>query len=360
LIAPGYGVVEITSAGKAIWEALLPGGVNNFCLALGLARLGFDSPRPTDLNLATSIPYRIKGLANKNALIRFHSARALQAFGPKAEVAIPQLIRALDDPDILVRETMCSALEAIGPPALQPLIEATNDSRLHIRSLAVRALHVFKNQSKVVVPVLIKSLRDNDVSVRREAAIALSHFAPQSPEMIPALIEVLKDKDEAKSLQETSVPQAAVQILRAFGPKAKIAIPALIEALNTHDVYFRGYVIVALGEIGPEAKGAVPAILKVLDTNGVANSNEALHIRSCVTFTLAQIGGPEAASAVPTLIEVLENKESNPVDRRRAAKALGRIGSTAVKAVPALKRSLNDNDDALRVEAAQALKAIDN
>src|SRR5205823_1332087 len=131
---------------------------------------------------------------------------------------------------------------------------------------------------------------------------------PQSPEMIPALIKALEDKDQAKSLQEMSVPQIAVQTLREFGPKANAAIPALIEALNSRDIYFRGSAIVTLGQIGPEAKVAIPAILKVLETDGPGNSKEAQHIRSCVTFTLAEIGGPEVESAVPALIDMLKSK----------------------------------------------------
>ena len=45
--------------------------------------------------------------------------------------------------------------------------------------------------------------------------------------------------------------------------------------------------------------------------------------------------------------------------RRAAAAALGRIGPAAREAIPALKAALNDDEQEVRRQAAESLKAID-
>jgi HEAT repeat protein len=50
--------------------------------------------------------------------------------------------------------------------------------------------------------------------------------------------------------------------------------------------------------------------------------------------------------------------DSERVERRYAAEALGKMGSEAMAAVPALEEALKDPDERVRSEAARALELI--
>src|SRR5215207_8890844 len=68
--------------------------------------------------------------------------------------------------------------------------------------------------------------------------------------------------------------------------------------------------------------------------------------------------GTEAKEAVPALAAALKDKDKHV--RRSAAYALARIGRDASDAIPSLKEALNDPDPKLREAAAYALKEIQN
>jgi HEAT repeat protein len=107
-------------------------------------------------------------------------------------------------------------------------------------------------------------------------------------------------------------------------------------------------VLEALGDIGPNAKAAVPAIRSALKAqNGFVRAS------ACVAFwkITAQVG-----PAVEPMVELLE--KGNWSDKRQSATGLGRMGSAAEAAIPALVRALNDPDDGVRWDAAVALGCI--
>jgi hypothetical protein len=60
------GLLELDQHGKCKWHVFLQDRFGRLDACVGLARLGFDWPRPHDLDLATSIPYWVKGLQAKN------------------------------------------------------------------------------------------------------------------------------------------------------------------------------------------------------------------------------------------------------------------------------------------------------
>lgn len=105
-------VVEIDRSGKMVGEIAVTSSPR-LRTCLELVRLGFDAPYPADLDLATSVSYRIRGLSSSDARVRELSAIALGRFGPKAAEAIPALTQALSDPDQLVRRRAQDAVKAI-------------------------------------------------------------------------------------------------------------------------------------------------------------------------------------------------------------------------------------------------------
>jgi HEAT repeat protein len=71
---------------------------------------------------------------------------------------------------------------------------------------------------------------------------------------------------------------------------------------------------------------------------------------------LIQIGKEHVADAIPKIAETLSNED--PRVRRTAALALGRFGTVAQSAVPALRRALGDDDQEVRINASDALLSI--
>src|SRR5262249_1949350 len=128
VVAAGGRVVEITRAdGGIAWEALLPAEAGGWAArpCLRLIRLGFDAPRPTNLDLDASVEYRWAGLTRRNPVVRRWSARVLGGMGTKGEVAVPALIRALDDPDAQTRSEAGGALgQVVSPKTLPRLLSA--------------------------------------------------------------------------------------------------------------------------------------------------------------------------------------------------------------------------------------------
>jgi HEAT repeat protein len=83
-------------------------------------------------------------------------------------------------------------------------------------------------------------------------------------------------------------------------------------------------------------------------------SDEAVRIRAAER--LGEAGADAAPDAVPALSEALGDRSS--IVRAAAAKALGSFGPGARAAVGALEKARNDPDEAVRLEAAAALKKI--
>src|SRR5262249_17444913 len=70
-----------------------------------------DQPKKDD----RSVPKRIEGLENKDAVMRKQAAEALERVGAGATKAVPALVLALKDKEEGVREAALAALLAIDP-----------------------------------------------------------------------------------------------------------------------------------------------------------------------------------------------------------------------------------------------------
>jgi HEAT repeat protein len=143
-------------------------------------------------------------------------------------------------------------------------------------------------------------------------ALAALHFGnavraePVSPDGRPlsAWVGYLRDRESPDAI----LSQACV-VLMKFGPSASPAVPALIERLADEDRNDRAEFVDLLVEIGPAAVGPLAAALS----------------------------------------------DDSPLRRARAALALGRIGTAAKAAGPALTAALKDPAVEVRVAAAEAL-----
>ncbi len=148
------------------------------------------------------------------------------------------------------------------------------------------------------------------------------------------------------------LPVAAVPAGAAEEYRGKPA-GAWVARLNDDDLRARWHATYALGQIGPGAAEAVePLAAMVADKYGHE------YVRSGAAWALGRIG-PAAEPAVPRLVETLRSQPPPVVSvRRTVPQALGRIGPAARPAVPELLKLLDDEDRAVRVNAAAALWRI--
>jgi len=104
----------------------------------------------------------------------------------------------------------------------------------------------------------------------------------------------------------------------------------------------------AIGRLGAEGKPALPALLGALrDESELVRQNA---LRAIIAI------GPD-----PKAINALTNclKDSDNLVRALSATALGQAGFVARQSIPALRQALEDRDESVQKEAADALMKID-
>ena len=172
------------------------------------------------------------------------------------------------------------------------------------------------------IPALGRALRDPDRNVRERAAIALWHFGPLATNASAALVEALRHPDEhTRSL-------ATLALSEAKPPLG--TMPTLVGLLSSPVTCANG--ARALGAFGPTGSNAQPHLIARL-----RHSYEVWH--------------PVSADPVTAQDEL--NRETQC--RYRLAEAIGKIGTGAEQAVPALEPALKDTNTFVHAAAAVAL-----
>ncbi len=147
----------------------------------------------------------------------------------------------------------------------------------------------------------------------------------------------------------------AVESLERLGAAGKDAVPGLVKALGSDDTRTVAFAAWGLGAIGESAKDAVPALIKELERDyNVESKGFCRH--GYAAWALGRIG-PAAKTAIPALAKSLQSDKETHA-RRPAAWALSRMGPAAREALPVLLAALENNDDAIRWHAMEALAGI--
>lgn len=159
---------------------------------------------------------------------------------------------------------------------------------------------------------------------------------------IQALIQQLSTQNPAQQA-------SAAQSLARLGQDAQPAAAALVATLRTADAPTREWCAAALEELGPPSATQIAELTKLAGDKSLDVAYWAI--------TLLGRAGDNAAPAVATLIGVLRSSPESSL-RDRSAWALGKLGATAVAAVPALREAATSKEPRLSRLAKQALDAI--
>ena len=329
-----------------------------------------DPPWRQNKEIHSVISYLVKALANNddNIYVCKIAAEALGKIGPTAVKAVFHLVvKALINSNNGVRMAAVDALEKIDPQWRQSewtqntifhFVKALAESNSYSNQLAAaNALGQIGPIAVKAVPYLVKTLNSSIYSnVRKAAAYALGKIDPTAVKTVPHLVKALASSDN-------DVRKAAADALKKIDSKwpqnkgIQSAIPHLVKALSNSDNNFlRKAMADILGKIGSIAVKAVPHIVKALADSDSDVRKAAADALEKIDSQWRQNEGTQ--SVIPHFVKALAENHYIYI-RKAAADALGQIGSTAVKAIPYLVKSLADSDSDVRKAVADALEKID-
>jgi HEAT repeat protein len=293
-------------------------------LAAIRALAGLQHPASADpLGAALAGLSRRIGEKRANAGDGEYEAIAL-ALGGLGGSATPTLLRILDSED---REARRWAAHALGltkdPCAVAPLVRHLADDRSETRKAAALALGAIGDRQ--ALDPLIKALANRDHETRRAAALALGRIGEERA--VEALRTISGDPNEPVQL-------AVIEALgRIGGLSAAIVLRSILESgrKTVREAAAAALESMKFAPVSAEDRAAV-AVLKG-DFDAAAR---------------------EGSASVPALASVLLSKD--PMRRRRAVEALGRMGQA--DAVGPLLRSFLDHDPAVQNVAGEALVRI--
>lgn len=156
-------------------------------------------------------------------------------------------------------------------------------------------------------------------------------------------------------------------------------VPQLLDSLTTENADHRRKIVCALAKIGPEAESAIPRLIQLIQ-----DPNE--QVRKNVPWALGEIGVASKENVL-SLIELLSHpeeyvrisaieaigalkiKDQTTVEtllpflklpsveiRKVTVIALGKMGDPA--AIPALSRTLNDEEEEIRNQSTEAIQKL--
>jgi HEAT repeat protein len=217
-------------------------------------------------------------------------------------------------------ENLGGEAEAIVPELVRLLEEEPP-----LRGSAIRALGVLGPIAGDAAPALIDVVRDEKARERAYAATVLPKIGADRDLVVPLLIDLLNDPSG-------SVVWASADMLREHYPEAaRSIVPLLAERLKDDAPEVRSRAAHSLHVLGPLAEEAIPEMVDALSDRAVTGS---------IALALGRHGS-RARRAVPAMVELL--RERNAQSETSIVRALGEIGPDARAAVPVLRDLLERN-----------------
>lgn len=229
----------------------------------------------------------------------------------------------------------------------------------HAWPARIKDLDPTSSDAIAAVDGLIALVADHDVPIitRSLAAIALGRIGKPAALSVPVFVRLIEESGESTHEHDIRVATWAVHTLGMLGPVAKPATAVLSQLIVNNDrpVELRSEGIETLGRIGVADAQAVGALIKMLTfhfDSSLPRADKDL-LRCAAIDSIAGVG-PLASAAIPNLIRL--TRRSSEQVRRKAATALGAMGTTAQDAIRPLAELLMDYDSpAVQDAAADAL-----
>ena len=300
---------------------------------------------------ARAVPALVRTLGDEEADLWDEAAEALARIGPEAEEAVPALVRVLEDPNFHSRQNVVRALGCIGarPEEVAPVLACELG----------RATGGFFGERELVCQALRRMGRPGALALIDSFSFGRPHLdtyeiaeelARMGPEVVPPLVLALAASYEQRPragvvfpMREKGAREGPLFALRRIDAKA---MPSHIKILgDPRGASFRH----------PEAARFLPRRLpEVLEALKRADAESRL---GAIWELGPHVDAPGSEQAVPALGRALDEKGDSKL-RFWAAWTLGSIGERARPAVPALEKTLKDEDEDVRRAAAAALEAI--
>jgi HEAT repeat protein len=273
----------------------------------------------------------ISDLTEGSTAVKIEAIFALAAHLPTAPQTATAIDGAAKDSDADVRFWAEKARVA-------SLIHALRQGGPGSRKAAAEALGKTDGGDDVV-RALRQACRDADAEVRASAKLVLARIYE------PAIRRLLAEYDEVRPDRSRyhNGGRSVSEIKRDLVAIGSPTVPALYEALKGNDATFAREILV---EIDADA---MPALIDEFKKDHWFKRRG--QATKCVSWL-----GPAAKDAVPELIGALNDQDA--AVRFDAAIALGKIDPTAKDTVPVLVDALKDRDTSVRRAAAEALDGI--
>lgn len=295
-----------------------------------------------------SLPFLIESLNDDSATIRAEAAMWIGNLKKDGKEAYSALEIMLDEPEPLVRLAVANAILDIGETSerlelkLITLLQQSKDSEL--RSRIAATMRKVKVAGQQLINTLESAMKDDSPRVRYEAASSLI--------VLETKIEQAIDTLQALLLPQTGdaeVSVNAVSRLAKLGDAAQRSIPTIRQAASAFPVEF---------DVNKRMKFVWALVeLKALDELIDVVANE-----TYISFWYSQIAKDinnmllERLDSLPRVIKLLNN--DNYAIREYGCKILGALGTKAKSAVPALTKTMSDDNDRVRNAARLAIEAI--
>jgi HEAT repeat protein len=214
------------------------------------------------------------------------------------------------------------ALRRMGPAAVPACIRALAHRQWHVRAGAAHALSLYGPAARDAVPALAVAVCDREDDVRSLAVDALAEIGADARTAVPSISQRLTDEAIGTRI-------AAAYALARIDPPNDAAVEVLIEGLGYVDVAFREALRRHAGADW-QKRGNVMEI-QTRDGQRILNHEDG--VRNSAALALGRVG-PSASRAIPALTTALGDEHSGV--QHDAIDALGRMGPAARSAVPAL------------------------
>ena len=268
------------------------------------------------------------------------------------------------------------------------------ESKTTDKLAAIKEIEELWSTPGACAQALVGAMRDPDREVRLAAARTFVKLGPLAADKIRSLLPFLDPRDPCGDDDELRFELLlAIQQMGSapYGPFLEIehdTIPILVGMLHHKSARIRAMAAQAIGAAGLYGREAVPDLIQTLDHPGDGSEESQLSVRAGVILAIGNVGASSApavpklleilrssprlqglaigalagigtthADVVPTLISLMKNS-SVPGQRAFAAQNLGRIGSAAKDATPALLEVLKQKQAVVKDRAVFGLHFV--